>query len=177
MSGSRTLDRGVSAVLGAVVILAVVVTLAASTGLYATQTVEDVRSDPPPASVIVTDYHDAPGSEDDWVRFTYEGGAAIPADQLAIRSTKPVDIDGDRNFAESGLSRRESFVEKPPGGDIQVDIGETWNAGETVYVGGNGDLSGETVWVVWSSTVVKGQNPGTVDGPETRVIREQTLGE
>lgn len=169
--------RGVSAVLGAVVILAVVVTLAASAGLYATQTAGDVRSDPPPASVIAIDYHDAPGSEDDWVRFTYEGGDAVPAEHLAVRSTKPVDIDGDRDFAPSGLSRRESFVERPPGGDVQVDIGETWDAGETVYVGGNGDLNGETVRVVWSSTAVEGQNPGTVDGPETRVIREATLGE
>lgn len=171
---ARGRQRGISAVLSVAILTAIVVTLAASTGLYLMNTSTDTRSDPPPAGVISVDYHDAPGNGDDWVKFTYEGGHAVDADRLAVTSTKKIDIDGGMNFAPGGLSRRESFVEAPPGGNIQVDIGETWDAGETVYVGGNGDLSGETIRIIWSERAVKGQNPGTVSGPETHVVREVT---
>jgi flagellin-like protein len=175
MCGNASGDRGSSSVVGTILLVAVVVVIGGATGAYVLDLGQEVTGSDVPSDAIEAEHGETDDGEE-WVRFTLTAGDAIRTDRLVVVATTEVDVDGGTNFATGDArSRTESFAEKPPGGTVQVDIGDAWTAGEDVYVGGPDDLSGETFRVVWNTRPVENQNPGEVVGEDSHVLFEYTV--
>ena len=55
-------------------------------------------------------------------------------------------------------------------------MGDTWDAGETVYFAPDGGVEGVTVRIHWTAKPVEGYNPGTPRGADSYTIAEITVG-
>lgn len=169
--------RALSPVIGGVAMLALVVVFSAAVGTLAlgyTERVEETR----PPQVDIDFVVEENGPNHDLILPVYETGEPIETDHLAVVSTKPIDIDADRNgIAYGWTSTTESFTEQAGNSPPDAELGNTWTAGESVWIGANGDLEGETVRIVWNSQPIQGQNPGSVEGENSHVLAEYTVGE
>ena len=113
------------------------------------------------------------------VAITLDSGEAVETEQLYVQGSKDIDIGGapssgvaaDESFARS----RETFTESSGGNPPQVGIGETWEAGEPVYVDPVGDADGVTIRIYWSAQTVEDNNPGTVADDTSYRIAEFTV--
>jgi len=113
------------------------------------------------------------------VAITLEGGDAVRAENLYVVGSKPIDVGGPpgsgtpaNDIHASDLEKlTESSGDNPP----QVGIGETWDAGETIYVDPKGSADGTTIAIYWADAPVTGVNPGTVRGAAGYELVEITV--
>lgn len=165
--------RAATPVVGIVLLVAVVVVLAGVVTVFALGMGERLEPEAPTISVSHSLVED--GSERT-VAITHEGGEGVRAEHLYVTATEEIDVGGPPGSGgatadESFASVRETFDE---GGD-QVDVGETWDSGETVYVDPVGSVDGVTIRFAWSEQPVQDFNPGTPRGGQSYVIAEVAI--
>jgi flagellin-like protein len=169
-------DRGASSVIGTILLVGVTIIIAATVTVLALGVVETGSSDAPTMSVS---YTLVDSGSDQAIAVTHASGDSIPAENLYVIGSKNVDIGGPPGTPggadDQWASPREQFVEGNNG--PQVDVGDRWEAGETVYVDPVGGVDGVTIQVAWSRQPVQGQNPGEPRGEDSFVIAEFTVGE
>lgn len=169
-------NRGVSSVIGTILLVGVTVIIAATVSVLALGVVETGNSNTPTMSVSYTLVDN--GSEQA-IAITHASGDSIPAEDLYITGSAKMDIGGPPGTKgganDEWASPREQFIEGNNG--PQVDVGDRWDAGETVYIDPKGSVDGVTVQIAWSRQPVQGQNPGEPRGEDSFVIAEFTVGE
>jgi flagellin-like protein len=170
--------RGESSVIAVVLMVAVVVILGSVVGGY----VFGVGDEQTPAPAVSVSYETVEAGSERTIAVTLEAGDAVETDKLYVIASKDIDIGGapgsspanaraNENFA-SGL---EKFTESSGTNPPQVGIGDTWEAGETVYLDPVGSVDGVTVSIYWNTDPVDGVNPGTVRGEDSYKIAEFTV--
>jgi flagellin-like protein len=168
-------ERGVTPVVGVIIVVAVAVILASVVSVYVFG-LWDVRSPAPEVSVSHSLVEDG---SDDVIAVTLEAGDAIQTDQLYVIGSKALDMGGPPGSStpadETFASEREKFTEASGTNPPQVGIGDTWDAGETVYLDPVGSAEGVTVSIYWNTEPVEGVNPGTVEGDTSYEIAEFTV--
>jgi len=173
-SSGGNVDRGATSVIGTVLLVGVAVIVAATVTVLALGLTDNAEVETPVVTVSA-DLVDA-GSEKTVV-VTHESGDSIPATNLYVVGSKDVDIGGQPGGPDSAQERfaseRETFNE---GGD-QVDVGDRWEAGETIYLDPVGSVDGATIRIAWSKQPVESFNPGEPRGEDSFVIAEFTVGE
>jgi len=169
-------ERGVSPVIGVVLLVSITVILASVVSMLALGLGDQEQAAAPKISIsheLVDD-----GSEQT-VAITLESGEAVRTEHLYLTGSVELDIGsapGTSTAAdETHASPREKFTESSGGNPPQVGIGDTWDAGETVYVDPVGSAEGETVRIYWSAKEVQGVNPGTVTDADAYRIEELTV--
>lgn len=169
-------QRAVSPVIGVVLLVAIVVVLASVVGVLAFN-LNDSQQDPAPK--ITVSYELVDDGAEKTVAITLDSGEAVETEQLYVQGSKDLDIGGSPSSNESAdesyASSREKFTESSGGNPPQVGIGETWEAGETVYVDPVGDADGVTIRIYWSARKVEDNNPGTVADDTSYRIEEFTV--
>jgi flagellin-like protein len=169
-------DRGASSVIGTILLVGVTIIIAATVTVLALGVVETGSSDAPTMSVS---YTLVDSGSDQAIAVTHASGDSIPAENLYVIGSKNVDIGGPPGTPggadDQWASPREQFVEGNNG--PQVDVGDRWEAGETVYVDPVGGVDGVTIQIAWSRQPVQGQNPGEPRGEDSFVIAEFTVGD
>lgn len=156
--------------------VAVVVILSAVISVVVFDVGSQVQS--PSPDILVSDSLVDDGSEQT-IAVTLEAGDRVRSDRLYVSGSKNLDIGGapgsgtpaDETFA----SDRETFTESSGPNPPQVGIGETWDAGETVYLDPVGGADGVTVRIYWNTKPVEGINPGDVEGKNSYLIAEFTV--
>lgn len=164
-------QRGVSSVIGAVMAVAIVVALAAVIGTFALSFGDSVQ----PRAPQVTVSHETTDGADPLIAVTHESGESLAVDQLYVTASTPVDIGSAAVADDDHASEREAFAEASGDNDPQVDIGETWDAGETVYLDPDGSVEGVTVGILWNTQPVQDVNPGRVEGADSYELAEFTV--
>jgi FlaG/FlaF family flagellin (archaellin) len=174
MSGGRR--RAVSSVMATVMMVALVVILSSVVTLFGLGFGGDQQPVAPQISVSDTTVTD--GAERS-IAVTLQGGAAVATDQLYVRGSTEVDIGGAPDSGtpanEAYASDLETFTESSGSNPPQVGIGETWDAGETIYLDPVGSVDGVTIRIYWNTKPVRGVNPGTVEGQDSYEIAEFTV--
>jgi flagellin-like protein len=170
----QTDTRAASEVTGTVLLVATVVVLAAAVTAAGLGAVPAEQAEAPQVAVshsLVTD-----GNERT-VAVTLEGGDVVRTNRLYVTASTDVDVGGAPGSAapanDDHASGREKLAEAS-GGSPQVDVGPTWDAGETVYLDPEGDATGVTIRFYWNTDPVRGKNPGTVTGEDAYLIAEFT---
>jgi hypothetical protein len=168
--------RAVSSTIAVVLMVAVVVVLSAVISVVVFDVGSQVQS--PSPDVVVSNSLVDDGAEQT-IAVTLEAGDAVRTDRLYVSGSKTLDIGGAPGSAtpanENYASGREAFTESSGTNPPQVGIGETWDAGETVYLDPVGSAEGVTVQIYWNTEPVKGINPGTVEGENSYLIAEFTV--
>lgn len=165
-------ERGVSPVIGTVMMVSVVVILASVASVVVFDLGGGQQSPAPPVAVeheVVAD------GGDPVIAITLRSGEAVRTDRLYTGGSTPMDIGGSPSSStpanDAYASDRETFTESSGSNPPQVGIGETWEAGETVYLDPTGSVEGTTVRIYWNTEPVEGINPGTVTGEDSyRVV-------
>lgn len=168
-------DRGVSPVIGVVMLVSITVILASVVSVMAIGVGDQPQAVAPKISISHELVED--GGEQT-VAITLESGEAVETEHLYVTGSVDVDIggspDSDEPANDAYASSREKFTESDDG-DPQVNIGDTWDAGETVYVDPVGSADGVTVRIYWSAEDVQGVNPGTVTDADAYRLEEFTV--
>lgn len=150
----RGRDRGVSPVVGIVLMAGIGILMAGFIGISVVSVGSATLGTTAPSSSIDVEFHEN-GAGDDYISFVIQAGDSMDVDHVGVLTTKPVDVSGNSgSFAGPwAQSKHEPFSEdaNAAGQSDVIATGQQWSAGETVYVGGNGDLEGVTVRLVWSS--------------------------
>jgi flagellin-like protein len=167
--------RGVSAVVGTTLLVAVVVVLAAVVGSYTLGLWDRVASPAPNVTLEYERISDAETAHDgEALRVTLTNGNALQANQVAIISTTPIDLyGGATGFYEPGLTKAEKLSEGP---SDQTGIGETWESGESIMIGTEGNFDGVTLRFVWNpdpieKDVASGSDTAEVLGDSSYVVQ------
>ena len=165
-----------TSVLGTILLVAVVVVLAATVTVFALDLGESTQ---PKAPVIQVSHDFVPDGGERTVAVTLEGGEAVRTDRLSVVASRPIDIGGPPGSAtpadERWASSRETFTESSGSNPPQVGIGDTWAAGETVYLDPRGSVTDVTIDIYWNTRPVDGINPGTPQGETSYRIAEIEL--
>lgn len=165
--------RAASAVVGLVLLVAIVVIISTTVSAFVLSRGSDV---PPPSPTISVSHTTVDDGGDATVAVTLEGGDAVRTDRLYVIGSKPLDIGGPPSDAHSAkekhASERERFTESSGDNPPQVGIGETWEAGETVHLDPEGTADGVQIRIYWNTRPVQGVNPGTVEGKDAYKIAE-----
>ncbi|SFR70095.1 type IV pilin [Halogeometricum limi] len=168
-------NRAVSSVIGVILMIAVVVVVSSSIAFY----FWDVAGEQTPAPQISVSHELVQDGDEQTIAVTLEAGNAVQTDRLYVIGSKNLDIGGAPGSATPALERysseREAFTESSGGRPPQVGIGETWEAGETVYLDPDGSVDGVTVELHWNTRPVQNVNPGTVEGSQSYKIAEFTI--
>ncbi|WP_277542397.1 hypothetical protein [Haloarcula laminariae] len=126
-----------------------------------------------------TDYELVADGGERTVAITLTTGDAVATEKLYVVGSKDIDIGGAPGSStpaqERYSSERETFTESSGGNPPQVGIGETWDAGETVYVDPDGGVDGVRITVYWTSESVEGINPGQPEGEYSYKVSEFTV--
>jgi flagellin-like protein len=168
-------DRAVTPVIATILMVAVVVVLATTISVYFYGLGNTIE--PAPNAAFEQQLLDEDGPNERLeVTLTHEDG--IRANRVLIVATEPVDIGGPDTDPNGGYA---TVGEKLTEGNDQSGVGDYWTAGETIKLGGVGDLSGITIRIVWNPTEVKkdgagGREPSEVIGENAAVIWEHTVG-
>ena len=169
-------ERGVTSTVGTVLMVSTALLVAALVGAVVFDL--DPRQEPAPQVVLS---HELVDDGEQSVAVTMESGDAVRIDRLYVVGSKnldvggPPDAPGNTSADEQFASERERFDESSGGRPPQVDVGERWGAGETVYLDPVGRAEGVTVTIYWSSAAIEGRNPGTVTGRDTYEIASFTV--
>jgi len=171
MGDTTSRDRGASSVIGVILLVGIVIVLIGAITPFVMNLAGETQAKAPTVSVDHritnatggTDYSDEGGN---LIAVTLESGGPIQTDQLYLTSSKEADIgaatSGDGKNAtsqnEDATSKREVFSE----GDGQTGIGDTWEAGETVYLEPEGSATGTSVSIYWTSKPVEAQDDGEI---------------
>ncbi|WP_251328041.1 type IV pilin N-terminal domain-containing protein [Haloplanus pelagicus] len=169
-------ERAASAVVGLVLLVAIVVIISTAVSAFVLTEGSDV---PPPSPTISVSHTTIDDGGDATVAVTLEDGDAVRIDRLYVSGSKALDIGGPPGGAhpadESYASERERFSESSGGRPPQVGIGDTWEAGETVYLDPTGTTDGVRIRIYWNTEPVRGVNPGTVRGDDAYELVEFTV--
>lgn len=168
-------DRGASSAIGVILMIGVVVILSASvTGYF-----WGVAEEQTPAPQISVSNSLVEDGDERTIAVTFDAGSAVRTDRLYVIGSKDIDIGGAPGSgaaaADPYSSAREKFTESSGSNPPQVGIGETWDAGETVYFDPDGSVEGVTIAIYWNTKPVAGVNPGTVEGSQAYKIAEFTV--
>ncbi|ELZ88233.1 hypothetical protein C453_02147 [Haloferax elongans ATCC BAA-1513] len=168
-------DRGVSQVIATILLVAIVVILAATASTFF---LGEASSAPSPAPTIDVSHRLVDGGE--VVAVTLDAGDSVRTNRLYVIGSKKLDIGSAPGSStpprDAYASKREKFTESSGGNPPQVDIGDTWEAGETVYLNPVGsDPSGTTIGIYWNTQPIEGVNPGSVNGEDTYKLFEFTV--
>jgi flagellin-like protein len=168
--------RGVSSVIGTVILVALVVILSSIVALLGLGFGGEQQPVAPQVSVSHTT---VPDDGERSITVTLQGGTAVETDKLYVTGSTPIDIGGAPNSStpanEAFASERETFIEASGSNPPQVGIGPTWEAGETIYLDPVGSVDGVTITILWNTKPVEGVNPGTVEGSDTYKIADFTV--
>jgi FlaG/FlaF family flagellin (archaellin) len=168
--------RGVTPVVGILMLVSVTVILGAGVGAYAYDLGPGGQS---PAPGVQLSHEVVSDGSDEVVAVTLTAGDSVRTDRLYVGASKELDIGGPPGSAtpanEAHASELETFTESSGSNPPQVDIGETWDAGETVYLDPVGDAEGVTIRLYWNTEPVEGVNPGTVRGDDSYRIATFTV--
>jgi hypothetical protein len=168
--------RAASVVVGLVLLVAITVIISTTVSAFVLSRGYDM---PPPSPTISVSHTTVDDGGDATVAVTLEGGDAVRTDRLYVIGSKPLDIggppDGAYSANEKYASERERFTESSGGRPPQVGIGETWDAGETVYLDPTGAADGVRIRIYWNTRPVRGVNPGTVEGKDAYKIADFTV--
>ena len=170
--------RGMSSAIGIILLVALTVIVAVTVAVFALGLASDVQPKAPyieTSHELVDDIDDS--TDDKTIAITLEAGDTVDVDRLYVAGSKPIDIGGppgtSRAAEESYASPLENFTETNTD-TPQIAIGDTWDAGETVYVDPDGTVDGVTVSIYWVSRAVEGYNPGKPAGENSyRLTRIQ----
>jgi hypothetical protein len=176
MSLAPKCDRGVTAGISIIFMVAVVVVLGATLTVAFGQTVDSVQN-PPPTGTFEHQKSER-GADKDQLKLTLTGGEALEAKRLLIVATEPVDLGRPGHFCDSCATTGEKLTE----GDDQVRIGDTWEAGESIHLRGTGtgELEGVTIRLVWNPVEVdkddaNGREPSEIVGENSHVLLKFTV--
>jgi len=167
-------DRAVTSGVSTILMVALVVLLG-TTLFVAFGTLADVVAEPPTAAF---DHQKAEnGASDDVVTVTLAHGDSLRTDRLLLVASKPVDLGGSDTAPNPSYA---TVGEKLSEGDDQVGVGDTWNVGESIRFGANGDLEGVTIRLVWNPTEVDkdgagGREPSELVGEDAHVLLRFTI--
>lgn len=171
-SGWKNDDRGASSVIGTLLLVGVAVVLGATVAVLGLGLTDSTSSEAPSMSVSYSLVDD--GSEQ-IIAITHQDGENLRAENLYVTGSKDIDIGGRTSVNDSYASPRERFIEGNNG--PQVNVGEYWEAGETVYIDPVGSVDDVTIQIGWSRQPIEGRNPGTPRGEDSYVIAQFTVGE
>lgn len=177
-------DRGVTPVVGLVVLVGVVAILSAVVAGYVF-TQERGLQDPGPTATFEFELTEDAGGND-LLLVTHTAGDSIPLDRLLLVAEQPVDLGGSNNDPSQDYA---TTGEKLDEGGGQVGIGETWESGETIEVlAGDYDddsssadeLDGVTLRLVWNPAEVDkdgqgGKAPSSVVGESSVVLFKHSV--
>jgi flagellin-like protein len=168
-------DRGVSETVATVLMVAVVLVLASVTAGFVGGLADESQ---PVAPQVALEHELVADGGEMTIAVTLAAGDAVRTDQLYVSGSKRLDIGGAPDSStpanDAYASERETFTESSGGNPPQVDIGETWESGETVYLDPAGSATGVTVEVYWNTKPVAGVNPGSVQGEDSYLLAEFT---
>jgi len=167
-------NRAVSPVISVILMIAVAVVIAATISAAAYDITEVTQ--PGPTAAFEQQLLNEDGSNER-LELTLTHGDKIRADQVLIVATEPVDIGGPDTDPNGGYA---TIGEKLTEGDDQSGVGEYWTSGESILLGGVGDLSGTTIRVVWNPTEVQkdgenGKAPSDLIGEKSVLLWEYTV--
>lgn len=172
-------SRAVSPIISVILIVAIVVILSATISVFVLDIGTSMHSEAP--SIVVShEFVDAVDGGEKAVAITLDGGNAVQTDRLYVSGSKALDIGGHPDTSsqpanDDYASTREKFTETA-GATPQVEIGETWEAGETVYIDPEGSADHVTISIYWTSQSVEGVNPGTPTGQTAYKIETVEVG-
>ncbi|MFB6309513.1 MAG: type IV pilin [Haloarculaceae archaeon] len=161
-------DRGVSPVIGVVLIVAIVVILAATVSVYALGFGDRTRS-PTPNIAITTEYNDSTAGDGHQLSLNVKSGDAVDTRNvtLTISGAESVDrgtesrtavrVDGDQLADQAGSTLTAGTSIEITASTVTKESG-SWGADEYL------DLSGATVRIVW--------NPPPEDIEQSHIIFE-----
>lgn len=168
--------RGVASLIGVLLMVGVVVIVAATMTVFVFDIGSGLESEAPN---IDTDYGLVTDGSERTIAITLSAGDAVDTDQLYVVGSDDLDIGGPPESStpaqERYASERETFTESSGENPPQVGIGETWDAGETVYVDPVGSVKGVRVGIYWTTGPVEGINPGRPEGEHSHKISGFTV--
>ncbi|WP_128478633.1 type IV pilin [Halorussus pelagicus] len=168
--------RGASPVVGTIIMVAVVVILASTISVFVLNLGSSAQSTAPQVSVS---YELVEDGGERTIAVTMEASRGLKTDQLYVTASKRLDIGGSPGSGSGAndayASELERFTESSGGNPPQVGIGDTWDAGETIYLDPEGSASDVTVRIYWSASRIRSVNPGIVSGDDSYKIAEFTV--
>jgi flagellin-like protein len=173
-------DRAVSPIISTILLVAVVVVLSATMSVFVLDLGSNIQSDAPYVEVS-GEFVEAVDDGEQAIAITLLAGDTAQTEQLYVSGSKRLDIGGRPSGSstpanDAYASRREKFTEASGDNPPQVGIGETWDAGETIYVDPEGAADSVTVSIYWTSMSVEGVNPGTPAGDTTYKLTTVEMG-
>jgi flagellin-like protein len=168
-------DRAVSPIIAVLLMTAVAILIAATVSVFVLDISETVDQSGPTAAFEQQLLDD--GSSDERLEVTLTQGDHLRADQVMIVATEPVDLGGANADPNGGYA---TVGEKLTEGADQTGVGEYWTSGESILIGGVGDLSEVTVHVVWNPTEVRkdgqgGKAPSDIIGESSVILWTHTV--
>ena len=163
MDSGRGQDRGVSNVIGIILIVAIVTILAAFVGVYVTGFGEELESSPPQFTPEVT-YFDTPATENHSLEVTHNGGGTFSTDNLTVQVTGATVDDPGGGSVDAELSDPDILATQH--GD-EFGVENTLVLDATAFEKANGNafagdeylnLSEATVRVVWKPGPSEGRS-------------------
>lgn len=172
--------RAVSPIISTILLVAVVVILSATISVLVLDLGSTIQADAPYIEVS-GEFVAAVDDGEQVVAITLVAGDTAQTDQLYVSGSEHLDIGGRPSSSstpanDAYASRREKFTEASGDNPPQVGIGETWEAGETIYVDPEGTADGVTISIYWTSMSVEGVNPGTPAGDTTYKLTTVEMG-
>ena len=166
-------DRAVTSGIATIFMVAVVVLLGATLSVAFGATVD--KPTPSPTATFEYQKHER-GTSPDEVEITLTGGEPLEAKKLMVVASEPVDLGTPGNYWSEGETTGEKVTE----GNDQVQIGETWEAGESIHLSRDGELEGVTIRLVWNPVEVDkdgagGRDPSEVVGEDSYVLLRFTV--
>lgn len=168
--------RGVSSLVGTLLLVAVSVVIASSLGMMVLNPGSTLPTEAPQVSVsheLVDD------GNDQVVAVTFKAGDIVNINHLYVDGSKQLDIGGAPSSAtpanEAFASEQEAFAEASGNNPPQVGTGVTWDPGETVYFDPVGEATDLTITIYWNENSIQDVNPGQVSGEDSYIVAEITI--
>lgn len=169
-------NRAVTPAISTILMVAVVVTLAATTSAFVLDLGNEATE--PGPNVVLEDRLVDNGESDERLQLTLTHGGPVRANQVMIIASQPVDLGGPDTSPNGDYA---TVGEKLTEGSDQTGVGTHWEVGETILIGGVGDLEGTTIRAVWTPSEIKkdgqgGKAPSEVASESGTVIWKLTIG-
>lgn len=143
--------RGVSTVIGVVLMVSIVVVLAGVVSVFALDFEGEV-DEPAPNVVVDASYNDVASGDGEWLNMTIDGGDSIDTSRLNLRVTgATVAGGGEATLKDSDIIADQTGDELSAGQSIRLNRTHfTNNSGTALSSSGdNVDLQDATVRIVW----------------------------
>lgn len=146
--------RGVSPVIGIVLVVAITVVLVGVTAVYLTD-VSDETDQPAPRLLVDTDYNGSFAGNGQYLNLTHESGGKVDTDSISL------DIEGANVRSGGSVTGPAEY----DGNAIQTQAGSEFTASETVSID-------RTLFVDGSGNALTGSESVVLDGATVRIIWE-----